>query len=296
MSPYDAMQREALSGAKGARFAMSVDVEDFFQVWAFSDVIEPKSWGGYESRVEAATRRCMDLFDAVGAKATFFTLGWVAERRPELIREIVLRGHELASHGYDHTKIHAQSEAEFRQDVVKAKAILEDIAGVRIAGYRAPGFSLDGTTPWAHGVLAETGHLYSSSTHPISHDHYGDRDAPRTPYHCDGILEAPVATATAFDRRFSCAGGGWFRLLPLAVFEALFERAARQIDGPLVFYFHPWEVDPDQPRIQNASLKSKLRHYTNLKRMERKLSRFIRGKQFHRVIDTLEPFGISVGS
>jgi len=281
---------KALSASKaapGARFAMSVDVEDYFQVWAFSDVIARAAWDGFELRVEGAARRVLDLLDRRGAKATFFTLGWIAERAPALVREIVARGHELASHGYEHAKAFDQSPAAFRADVLKTKRILEDIGGSAVAGYRAAGFSIDDRTPWAHEILAETGHLYSSSSHPIAHDHYGDPNAPRSPFRSGGIVEAPVATAELFGRRISCAGGGWFRATPYAVSAALIRRAAATIDGPTIFYFHPWEIDADQPRIENASAKAKLRHYLNLARMEPKLDRLLSDFSWGRIDDAL---------
>jgi len=254
---------------------LSVDVEDYFQVWGFSDVISRSSWDGFPRRVDLATRAVLDLFDDAGVKATFFTLGWVAEREPALIRDIVARGHELASHGYDHTKVFDQSPAEFREDVAKTRAILEDVGGVRVVGYRAAGFSIDNRTPFAHEILADEGYLYSSSTHPIAHDHYGDPQAPQTPYRPvpgDTFMELPVATTSLYGRRISCAGGGWFRAMPYPLARRLIRRAAGEHDGPVIFYFHPWEIDVDQPRIDRATRKSKLRHYLNLDQMRGKLS------------------------
>ena len=269
---------------------MSVDVEDYFQVWAFSGVIDRASWDAFPLRVGETTRRCLDLFDAHDVKATFFTLGWVAEREPGLVRDIVARGHELASHGYDHTKVNDQSREEFRADVRKTKALLEDLSGVEVKGYRAAGFSIGPETPWAHDVLAEAGHAYSSSTHPIAHDHYGDPTAPQTPFRPLAgapLIEAPVATATMFGRRVSAAGGGWFRASPLAASKMLLRRAAAALDGPAIFYFHPWEIDPDQPRIDGASMKASLRHYLNLGRMEGKLSNVLAAFPWRRIDDTL---------
>ncbi len=261
--------------AAPARFAMSVDVEDYFQVWAFSGAVARARWDEFPLRAEDNTRRLLDLFDAKGAKATFFTLGWVAERAPRLMRDIAARGHEVASHGYDHKKVFDQSPDEFRADLVKTKKILEDASGARIRGFRAAGFSIDRRTPWAHEILRETGHDYSSSSHPIAHDHYGDPNAPRDLYEVSGVIEAPVATAEVFGRRVSCAGGGWFRLAPYALSRMLIERASATIEGPVIFYLHPWEIDPGQPRIKAAPLKSRLRHYVNLGVMERKLARLL---------------------
>lgn len=264
-----------ISAPSRPRFALSVDVEDYFQVWAFSDVVPRASWDGFALRAGDNTRRCLDLFDVHGAKATFFTLGWIAERDPALVREIVSRGHELASHGYDHTKVTAQTRAQFLADVKKTKTLLEDISGVDVKGYRAAGFSIGRETPWAHEALAEAGHVYSSSTHPIAHDHYGDERAPQSPYEHAGVIEAPVATVNVFGQRVSAAGGGWFRAAPYALSGMLIKRAAASLDGPVIFYFHPWEIDPQQPRLSRAPAKSKFRHYLNLERMEGKLSKLL---------------------
>ncbi|OFX01707.1 MAG: polysaccharide deacetylase [Alphaproteobacteria bacterium RIFCSPHIGHO2_12_FULL_63_12] len=269
------------------RFAMSVDVEDYFQVWALSPVIRRDDWDDHALRVDASTRRVLDLFDQRQAKATFFTLGWVAERAPNLIREIVARGHELASHGYDHVKVFDQTPDEFRADVEKTKRILEDAGGVAVAGFRAAGFSIDQRTPWAHEILAETGHLYSSSSHPIRHDHYGDPNAPRAPHRLGGLIEAPVATTEVFGRRISSAGGGWFRAAPYALSRRLIARAADSLDGPTIFYFHPWEIDAEQPRVDGLPVKSRLRHYLNLDRMEAKLDRLLSDFDWGRIDDAL---------
>ena len=269
-----------------SRFAMSIDIEDYFQVWAFADVVARRDWDGFAPRVEANTRRALDLFDRTGAKATFFVLGWTAERHPALVREIAERGHEVASHGYEHAKVFDQTADEFRADAAKTKRILEDACGRAVLGYRAAGFSIDRRTPWAHEILAETGHLYSSSSHPIAHDHYGDPDGPRAPWRPPagkGLIEAPVATAETLGRRVSCAGGGWFRAAPFFVADALMKKAEATIGGPIIFYFHPWEIDPDQPRIAGASAKSKLRHYMNLDRMESKLERLLKSRRWGRV-------------
>lgn len=278
------------------RFAMSVDVEDYFQVWAFSRVIDRQSWEGFAPRVELATQRTLDLLEGRGAKATFFTLGWVAERFPALIRDIVARGHELASHGYDHAKVFDQTREAFRSDAAKSKALLEDIAGAQVIGYRAPGFSIGRLTPWAHETLAEIGYRYSSSAHPIAHDHYGDPRGSRIPYRPVAgadFIEAPVATAEIFGRTISCAGGGWFRAAPYAVSKRLIERARATLDGPVIFYFHPWEIDPGQPRIKTAPLKSRLRHYLNLSAMERKLERLLADYSWGRIDETLDVRGVS---
>ena len=271
--------------------AISVDVEDYFQVWAFSDVIDRRSWDGFSLRVEKTTHRVLDLFGRHNIKGTFFTLGWIAEKKPALIREIVAAGHELASHGYDHAKVFDQTREEFREDAGRTKKILEDCGGVEVRGYRAAGFSIDRRTPWAHQTLAEIGYAYSSSEHPIAHDHYGDPNGPRTAYHPvkdSGFIEAPVATAEFMGRRFSAAGGGWFRAAPYALSRRLIRRAHATQDGPTIFYFHPWEVDPDQPRIASASAKAKLRHYLNLQAMEKKLDRLLEDFSWGRIDEALE--------
>ena len=278
---------------RGAGCALSVDVEDYFQVWAFSSVIPRQSWDQFELRAVRSTERLLDLFDRRGAKATFFILGWVGERAPELVRQIADRGHEVASHGYDHTKVFDQTAEEFRADLLKTKAILEDASGVRVSGFRAAGFSIDARTPWAHTILRETGHLYSSSSHPIAHDHYGDPNASRAPELRDGVIEAPVAVAEVLGRRVSCGGGGWFRATPYPLARHLFARARATIGGPAIFYLHPWEVDPDQPRIEAAPLRSRFRHYLNLDAMEKKLDRLLTDFEFTR-IDTL--LGIEPGA
>ena len=279
-----------MTPVKSPKYAMSIDVEDYFQVWAFSNVIAREQWDAFDLRVETATHRALDLFDRTGTKSTFFTLGWVAERAPQLVREIVSRGHEIASHGYDHVKIFDQSRSQFREDAGRTKKILEDCAGVAVTGYRAAGFSLDNRSPWAHEVLDELGYCYSSSQHPIAHDHYGDPNGARTPYLPSNnydLVEAPVATAEFAGRRFSAAGGGWFRAAPYAISKRLIEQAARSMDGPVIFYFHPWEIDADQPRVVDAPLKSRIRHYLNLSSMENKLERLLRAYPWRRIDETL---------
>ena len=253
---------------------LSVDVEDWFQVGAFENTISRADWDGLELRVGDNVARILDLFDEAGVKATFFTLGWVAERNRAAMQSIVDRGHELASHGYDHTRVFTLTRNEFSADLAKARSILEDASGKAVTGYRAPSFSIDARNPWAHEVLAEHGYAYSSSVAPVVHDHYGWREAPRfafDPLPGSDLVEIPVTTALLGKRRLAAGGGGFFRVLPYS-----FTRwAIRQVNSdhrPAVFYFHPWEVDPDQPRVSNASVRSRLRHYTNLSRMAGKLS------------------------
>ena len=253
--------------------AMSVDVEDYFQVSAFEPYIGREDWERWPQRVVANTMRVLDLFDQSQVKATFFTLGWVAERYPKLVREIVARGHELACHGYAHVRVSRQSPAEFRQDVLRAKGILEEIAGVEVIGYRAPSYSINQKNAWALAILAELGFKYSSSIYPVQHDLYGWPKAPRfafRPELAPGLLEIPVTTVRLTNRNFPCGGGGYFRLYPYCFSRWALRRVNRE-GQPAVFYFHPWEIDPDQPRLQGIRLKVRLRHYLNLKRMETRL-------------------------
>ena len=219
--------------------------------------------------------RASELVGAAGVKATFFTLGWVAQRNPAAMRAIVERGHELASHGYDHTRVFTFTRQEFADDLAKARAILEDAGGIAVTGYRAPSFSIDARNPWAHEALAEHGYAYSSSVAPVVHDHYGWREAPRfafNPVSGSDLVEIPVTTAVFRGLRLSAGGGGFFRVLPYAFSRWAIRQVNRQDRRPAVFYFHPWEVDPDQPRVAGAPMRSRLRHYTNLSRMEDKLS------------------------
>ncbi len=220
----------------------------------------------------------LDVFAGAGVKATFFTLGWVAERHPNLVRRIVAEGHELASHGYAHRRADEQTPAEFRADVVKAKQILEDIGGTVVRGYRAPTFSIGAGNRWAFDVLAEAGYRYSSSIYPVAHDLYGSPDCSRTPFRerQSGLIEIPLTTVRLFGRNYPCSGGGYFRLLPYAVSARAMRHVNRSDGFPCIFYVHPWEIDPDQPRQAQAGLKSRFRHYTNLARTEGRLQRLLR--------------------
>lgn len=252
--------------------ALSVDVEEWFQVGAFEHTIDKGDWPTLESRVADNTGRVLDLFAESGVKATFFTLGWVAERHPRLIRRIVDEGHEIASHGWDHQRVFTMTAAQFRADLARARTAIEQAGGTGVTGYRAPSFSIDARTPWAHQVLAEEGYRYSSSVAPLAHDHYGWRESPRyawRPLADAALIELPVTVAEVAGRRVA-TGGGFFRLLP----AALTDFAVRQVNAqaqPGVFYFHPWEVDPAQPRVRGAPLRSRLRHYSRLGAMAGKL-------------------------
>lgn len=266
--------------------AMSVDVEEHFQVGAFESVIDRADWETLGSRAAENTRRCLDLFEAEGVSATFFTLGWVAERHPDLIAEIVKRGHEVASHGYAHDRVHGFTPESFREDLRKSRAILEDAAGQAVIGYRAPSFSIAKKNSWAHEVLAEEGYAYSSSVAPIQSDHYGWPEAPRFPYRPvagSDMIEIPVGTVEYAGRRLACGGGGFFRLLPYRFSEWAIARLNEQERQAAVFYFHPWEIDPGQPRIEGAPLKSRLRHYTKLEAMAGKLQKALRRFRWDRM-------------
>ncbi len=258
---------------------LSVDVEDWFQVGAFEKVIPRGDWDDLALRVEDNVLRILDLFAEAEVKATFFTLGWVAERNGALMRRIVEAGHELASHGYDHARVFTFDRTQFAADIRRARETLEDAGGVAVTGYRAPSFSIDQRTPWAYLELAEQGYAYSSSVAPVAHDHYGWREAPRFAFHPlpgSDLVEIPVTTATFGGKRLAAGGGGFFRVLPYGFSRWAIRQVNRRDGRPAVFYFHPWEIDPDQPRVPGAPLKSRLRHYTNLERMAPKLRDLVR--------------------
>lgn len=265
---------------------LSVDVEDWFQVGAFESVIERDDWDGLADRVDRNVREILDLFDEARASATFFTLGWVARRHGPLLREIVDRGHEIASHGWDHARVHRLTREQFAEDIRKARMAIEDASGVVVKGYRAPSFSIDHRTPWAFMELAEQGYAYSSSVAPVTHDHYGWPDAPRfafKPLPWEELVEIPVTTALFAGRRMAAGGGGFFRVLPYAFSRWAIRQVNRVDQRPAIFYFHPWEIDPGQPRVATAPLKSRLRHYTNLDRMADKLRQLVRDFAFGRM-------------
>jgi polysaccharide deacetylase family protein (PEP-CTERM system associated) len=265
--------------------ALTVDVEDYFQVSAMAPYIARDTWDTMECRVENNVARLLQRFERQGAHATFFTLGWIAERYPEMVRRIVAAGHELASHGYGHERANELSRADFSADVTRAKGILEDIAGVRVRGYRAPSFSIDESNPWAFDCLREAGYSYSSSVYPVHHDHYGMPDAPRFPYQStpDGLIEIPISTVRAWNRNVPIGGGGYFRLLPYVASRFAIARFHRDEARPAIFYMHPWEIDPDQPRVAGVGFKSRFRHYVNLRRTEPRLGRLLADFRWDRV-------------
>ncbi|QGY39174.1 DUF3473 domain-containing protein [Pseudodesulfovibrio cashew] len=276
--------------------AISVDVEDFYQVSAFERVINPKDWDSYPFRVADNTRRILDLFAMYGVKGTFFVLGWVAERDPELVRRIVADGHELACHGYGHQLVYAIGPDAFREDITRSKKLLEDTAGVGVSGYRAPSYSITERSMWALDILIEVGFSYDSSVFPIYHDVYGIPNSPRFPYRIDreagGLDEFPITTypfrfmGKKLDLPFS--GGGYFRLLPFPLIDRAMGRLNNEEGRPAVVYFHPWEIDPEQPRVCGAGLKSRFRHYVNLGRTWGKLQKLIRKYRFAPLETVLE--------
>ena len=256
--------------------ALTVDVEDYFQVSALAPFIARDRWDSIPCRVEANVDRLLNRFADNHAKATFFTLGWIAERYPQVVRRIVADGHELASHGYGHQRASELSREAFAQDVTRAKRILEDIAGVPVIGYRAPSFSIGTDNLWAFDVLKEAGYVYSSSVYPVQHDHYGMPDAPRFPYQVrDGLTELPITTVRALGRNLPAGGGGYFRFAPYSVSRWAIDRFNRDERAPAIFYMHPWEIDPLQPRVPGPGLKTRFRHYVNLHRTEGRLERLL---------------------
>lgn len=261
--------------ATGIVNAMTVDVEEHFQVSAFAATVSRDDWDSMPSRVERNTDRLLQLFEDKGAKSTFFTLGCVAERYPDLVRRIADAGHEVASHGYAHHRVTDHAPDEFRADIRTTRKILQDISGQPVIGYRAASFSIDGRTPWAHEILAEEGYRYSSSIYPVKHDHYGVPDAPRFAYRPDGdtgTRELPMTTVRLMGRNYPGSGGGFFRLLPYAVSRWAVARVNQNDAAPAIFYLHPWEIDPDQPRQGGLSAKTRFRHYVNLSRTHGRLA------------------------
>jgi polysaccharide deacetylase family protein (PEP-CTERM system associated) len=257
--------------------ALTVDVEDYFQVSAFAPYIRRSEWETRECRIERNLDRILALLSRHEVKGTFFTLGWIAERYPHMIRQIVADGHELASHGYGHERASDLTQAAFFEDVRVAKEILEDLCGQVIQGYRAPSFSIGKGNLWAFDCLSRAGYRYSSSVYPIQHDHYGMPDSPRFAHTIrPGLLEIPVSTVRLFEKNLPSSGGGYFRLLPYAVSRWMLNRVNVADREPGIFYFHPWEIDADQPRVAGIDAKTRFRHYVNIPKMENKIDQLLR--------------------
>jgi polysaccharide deacetylase family protein (PEP-CTERM system associated) len=265
--------------------ALSVDVEDYFQVSAFEHTINRKDWDGLEHRIAANMGRLLCLFDESNVKATFFVLGWVAERYPAIVQDILAQGHELASHGYGHQRVTDLTRQEFTNDITRAKAILEDIGGQPVKGYRAPSYSISENNNWALQVIKETGHDYSSSIYPVKHDHYGYPTAPRFAFRDQktGLIEIPITTFKIWNRLFPAGGGGFFRLYPYEISRWAIKRVNEQDGHPTIFYFHPWEIDRDQPRQTNISLRTRFRHYLSLDKTESRLRRLLQDFKWGRM-------------
>lgn len=279
MNMYELAARPAPAPGERIRNAMTCDVEDYFQVSAFAPYIDRASWPTRECRVEANMDRILALFERTGVRATFFTLGWIAERYPNVVKRIVAGGHELASHGYGHLRASDQTRAEFDNDIRSSKALLEDIGGQAVLGYRAPSFSIGRDNLWALDALLEAGYRYSSSIYPVVHDHYGMPEAPRFAFYpngTDGLLEVPITTVQMMGRKLPAGGGGYFRLLPYALSRWMMAKVNQDDRQPALFYFHPWEIDPDQPRPEGIGAKSRFRHYVNIERMESRIEALAR--------------------
>lgn len=284
LDPLDALRpallpRDLAGAARDATQvtnAFTIDVEDWFHVEAFARVIDRRTWPTLPLRVEANVDRLLQLLDDRQVRATFFILGWVADRAPGMVRRIAEAGHEIANHGYGHQRVGTLDADTFRNDIASAKALLEDQSGRAVLGYRAPSFSVGLDTPWAHQAMLDTGHRYSSSVYPVRHDLYGVPDAPRFPYRTPcGLLEIPPATVRMMGTNLPAGGGGYFRLLPLPVSAWTLRRMNRVDGASAVFYCHPWEIDAEQPRVAQAPLKSRFRHYLNLERTFARLDRLL---------------------
>ena len=264
--------------------ALTIDVEDYFQVSAFAPYIARADWERRECRIERNVDRILELLDEHDTEATFFTLGWIAERYPQLVRRIASQGHEVASHGYGHQRASDLDEAAFRADIETAKKILEDLCGKAVNGYRAPSFSIGAANLWAFEILARAGYRYSSSIYPIRHDHYGMPDSPRFAHRVhDTLLELPITTLRLFNRNLPSSGGGYFRLLPYAVSRWMLQRVNSHEQESAIFYFHPWEIDADQPRIPGIDRRTRFRHYLNIHRMEDRLACLLRDFRWDRM-------------
>jgi polysaccharide deacetylase family protein (PEP-CTERM system associated) len=272
--------------------AMTVDVEDYFHVAAFNKVITPSEWPNWPSRVEANTHQLLDLFAKHQIHITFFILGWVAQRYPDLVRAIQTGGHEIASHGYSHQLIYRQTPEVFRAETLKSKQILEDITGQAVLGYRAASYSITRQSLWALDILSELGFTWDSSIFPTRHDNYGIPGSPEEPYtlltHNGSLTEFPLTTAKVFGQPVPAAGGGYFRQYPYWLSRWLFGRASQNGQKSNIFYLHPWEIDPEQPRVPNASWFSNFRHYTNLHRCLPRLEQLLEDFAFGTMSQALQ--------
>ncbi len=283
--------------------ALTIDVEDYFHVTAFERHIKPDEWHTYPLRVEGNTLRILDMLDEYALRATFFVLGWVAERLPSLVREIHRRGHEIACHGYGHQLVYRLSPQEFRSDVSRSKKMLEDICGEQVCGYRAPSYSITAKSLWALDILVEEGFTYDSSIFPITHDIYGIPGGKRFPHEISTpsgkIYEFPISTyclnIAGWQSRIPIAGGGYLRLFPVALVSRAIQSINIKEKQPVIVYFHPWEIDPGQPRI-SAALKSRFRHYLNLERMEPKIRHLLDNIRFSSATDCLDSYKQSLST
>ena len=276
--------------------ALTIDVEDYFHVAALAPSISRDSWPERETRVVGNTQKLLAILDEFGVKATFFVLGWVAERHQGLVKEIAARGHEIACHGFSHRLVYEQSPKEFRDETIRSKKLLEDAIGREVLGYRAASFSIVDRSLWALDLLVELGFAYDSSVFPVRHDRYGIPNAERAPHRMStpngkSIVEWPLSTAQVLGCRLPLAGGGYFRLLPYWISRWGLASINRREGRPFIFYLHPWEIDPEQPRV-SASWVSQFRHYTNLAKCEARLRRLLREFRFGTARESLERLGI----
>ncbi|WP_199263552.1 XrtA system polysaccharide deacetylase [Desulfobulbus oligotrophicus] len=260
----------------------TVDVEDYFQVAAFERIVSPGKWDGYVSRVERNVDFLLDMLDEHGVKGTFFVVGWTAERYPDMVRTIAARGHELGCHSYAHKKIYDLTPEEFRADTARAKDILENITGQPITGYRAPTYSITKRSLWALDILQELGFTWDSSIFPVVHDQYGIPDAPRFRFKWPDhdLVEYPMSTMPALGQNIPVSGGGYFRIFPYWFTRMALRKINSREQQPFIFYLHPWEVDPEQPRMNNAGWKSRFRHYCNLDKTASRLKRLLTDFRF----------------
>lgn len=271
---------------KTGQNAFTVDVEEWFQVGAFENTLDRSDWLSLESRVVLQTEKVLEALKRVDVKGTFFCLGWVAERHPVLIQQIVAAGHEIGCHGLDHQRIFTMNQTEFREDLARSKYLIESASGQAINGYRAPSFSLTKETWWVYEELAEAGFKYSSSLYPVKTDHYGADNIPRQPFFPRQALDVVEIPMTVYDsplRRLPASGGGYFRLLPYMLSRFMFRKARAQTGVPAMFYMHPWEVDPGQPFVKEAPLLSRFRHYTNQGKMLKKIGKLCHDFSWNRV-------------